>query len=156
MPLTRHDPWIFLAAGGVALGLILWKRQDEPTTSTTAAPSPSPRMRSFGEAIARAEGFFVRGSVPDRANNPGDLKLGGTTINGITVYPSAAEGWAALYRQLGLIATGRSKYYKPTMTIRQMGDVWAPGSENAPGIWAANVAKLLGVSVDTPVNQWLA
>jgi hypothetical protein len=164
MALTKHDPWVFLAAGGVALGLILWRKQDEPAPSATASPAPSPAMRLLGEAIARAEGFFVSGSIPDRANNPGNLKIGTVSglqplSNGISVFPSRDAGWAALYRQLGLIATSKSKVYTsgPLTTIREMGNKWAPGGiENVAGQWASSVAKILGVSVDTPLSRWLA
>jgi hypothetical protein len=107
-------------------------------------------------AIAKAEGYNVPGSIPDRANNPGNLKLGGTTINGVTVYPSDDAGWSALYRQLGLIVSGGSDYYSLNMTIRQMGDIWAPsGDRNVPGAWARNVAAGLGVTVETPLRAVL-
>lgn len=149
-----------MAAAGVAVGLLLWKRQDDPPSSVTTPPAPSPGAKAFAEAIARAEGFYLAGSIPAKTNNPGDLKLPNTATygsSGITVFATAAEGWAALYRQLWLISTGRSSYYRNTMTIRQMGDVYAPSADrNIPGAWATNVAKYLGVSVDTPIGQFLA
>ncbi len=159
--LTRYDPWVFLAAGGVGVGVLLFARKPPAETVSAAqgSPAPSPKVSLFAEAIARAEGFFSAGSIPARANNPGDLKAGAPTLTGtsITHYTSTGEGWSALYRQLGLIVNGTSKYYRPTMTIRQMGDVWAPPADkNLPGAWAVNVANRLGVSVDTPLSRVLA
>ena len=156
---TKYDGWIFLATAGVAVGLLLWQRQDEPAPALSTSPAPSPGARLFAEAIARAEGFYQAGSIPARTNNPGDLKLGAPThgSSGITVFATLEQGWAALYRQLNLISTGRSAYYRNTMTIRQMGDVYAPSADrNVPGAWANNVARVLGVSVDTPIGKFLA
>lgn len=119
----------------------------------TSYPEP---IRRFATAIAKQEGFYVAGSVPQRANNPGDLKvpnmptLPGTSI---TLFSSAGAGWDALYRQINLILTGRSSYYNLDMTIAQMGRVWTT-TEQAP--WSSNVASFLGVSVDTRLWQVLA
>lgn len=161
---TRYDPWIFLGAGGVAVTLLLTKKPPAETVSAAqGAPAPSPKVSLFAEAVARAEGFYLAGSIPARANNPGDLKAGAPTLKdtAITQYATPEQGWSALYRQLGFIANGTSKYYgagagKPNMTIREMGDVWAPPiDKNVPGAWAVNVANRLGVSVDTPIRAVL-
>lgn len=165
--LTRYDSWIFLGAGGVAAAVLLMAQSKPPAetvSASNATPAPSPKVSLFAEAIARAEGFFSAGTIPARANNPGDLKAGAPTVTGtaITQYATPEQGWAALYRQLGFIANGTSKYYgagagKPNMTIREMGDIWAPPVDrNIPGAWAVNVANRLGVSVDTPIRTVLA
>ena len=39
-----------------------------------AAVAPSPRVVQFAHAIAQAEGFYVKGSIPNRCHNAGDLK----------------------------------------------------------------------------------
>jgi len=104
-------------------------------------------------AIANAEGFNVSGSIPQRANNPGDLVLGdigyGTLgSGGITVFPSIDAGWAALANQINLIASGQSTAgYSPTMTIEQVGAIY---SGDSTGNWANNVAAYLGVSSSAP------
>lgn len=141
---------------GVAalLALALWHRRSigSAVTATTTRG-----VRALAEAIAKAEGYYVAGSIPSRRNNPGNLKLPHFGGDGIDAFPTAAEGWAALYRQIEIIASGRSAYYTPTMTIRQIGDVWAPSTDrNVPGAWARNVATALGVPVDTPIAQVLA
>jgi len=100
-------------------------------------------------AIANAEGFNVARSIPQTANNPGDLELGdigyGTLGEGITVFGSIDDGWAALANQINLIVTGSSSHYSPNATLAQVGQTWS-GSSN----WANNVAAYLGVSVNTP------
>jgi hypothetical protein len=119
----------------------------------TSYPQP---IQRFGQAIARQEGFYVTGSVPQRANNPGDLKIPNMpTLPGtsITLFPSADAGWSALYRQLMLILSGQSSYYHPDMTIAEMGRVWTT-TEQVP--WSTNVSAFLGVPTSTPLWQVLA
>ena len=104
------------------------------------------------EAIAQAEGFNVAGSIPQQANNPGDLVLGnignGTLgTAGITVFGSVDDGWAALANQINLIVSGGSAYYSPMATLAQVGTTW---SGSAASTWANNVASILGVSLNTP------
>ena len=60
-------------------------------------------------AIAHQEGYFIPGSLPNRNNNPGDLRHAhGENHPGnpdaVGDYPTATLGWDALQRQLGLYA----------------------------------------------------
>ncbi len=102
------------------------------------------------QAIAQAEGFYVAGSIPQTANNPGDLEVGdvgyGTLGQGITVFGSVNDGWEALANQINLIVSGQSSNYSPTETLAQVGATYSGGDPN----WANNVASILGVSVNTP------
>jgi len=102
-------------------------------------------------AIAKAEGFLVPGSLPQRANNPGNLKLGGETIGGKTIFSTVQEGWQALYHQIDLMLSGQSRYYSPDMTIRQVAGIYT-GHDNEEA-WAKIVAGQLGVSPDTPIGS---
>src|SRR5215471_15765462 len=90
----------------VAAGLILYllsNRQELfgdvlPVSDSGGASPPPPVVTSdvvsrLSEAIARAEGFYVSGSIPQRQNNPGDLTAGGT----IMTFATAADGWNALH-----------------------------------------------------------
>lgn len=116
---------------------------------------PEHRLQAFIAAIGRAEGANVPGSVPDRANNPGDMKVGDVglgTINGITIFATDADGERALERQLDLIVTGRSHVYSADMTIAEMAEKWTTTESSA---WAANVAAALGVSVNTRLADLL-
>jgi len=103
-------------------------------------------VNRIGIAIAHAEGFYVNGSIPQLANNPGDLRLGdvgyGTLGEGITVFKDADEGWTRLFHQVERMLTGKSPYYPPTMTLAEMGMTYSGGDPN----WAKNVAAALGVS----------
>jgi hypothetical protein len=96
-------------------------------------------IKLFARAIAYAEGFGVPNAIPTVRNNPGDLKLprdGGA----ISTFPTVADGWDALYRQLQLIVSGRSSYYSIDMTIAAMGRVWTATEQQA---WTSNVVSYL-------------
>lgn len=124
-----------------------------PYGGATSYPEP---IKRFATAIARQEGFYVTGSVPQLANNPGDLKVPGlATLPGtsITKFQTAAAGFDALYRQLYLILTNRSTYYDMGMTIEDMSRIWTATEQ---GAWARNVSAFLGVSPATPLYQVLA
>jgi hypothetical protein len=115
----------------------------------------SVRASRFAQAIAKAEGFGIPSAIPTRANNPGDLKLPGASPlpgTSITMFATVAEGWQALERQLMLIATGQSAFYRPTMTIAEMAKVWTATEQDA---WARNVAASLGVSTNTQIGALL-
>lgn len=121
-------------------------------------------IRWFGEAISYAEGFPVAGSIPQRANNPGDLVIpnwGGQTLGAerISVFSSPAEGWRRLYAQLQLIVNGGSHVYTLNMTIREMAHKW---TRTQPDQWAQNVANRLqsrwaygDVTPDTVIGEIL-
>lgn len=112
----------------------------------------SERVRRFAEAVARAEGWYATGpGTPNRgqrANNPGNIMSPEWTL---VQYATPEDGWAALYRQIDLALTGRSRYYKPTMSIWQMAETYVghAGWED----WARNVARFLGVTVHTPIGE---
>lgn len=110
---------------------------------------------AFADAIAWAEGYYVPGSRPNRNNNPGDLTVDtigkGTGKDGpYIIYGTAADGWAALRRQVELMFTGQSRYYKPNMTIAQVASRYTTTEQSA---WASNVASRLGVSVQTRLDE---
>jgi hypothetical protein len=114
--------------------------------------APTNQVQAIAKAIARAEGFYVQGSIPQRANNPGDLKLGDKgygLIDDKTVFPSPGQGWNALYHEVQLILDNKSKYYNSGMTIAEVGQVYSGGDPN----WAQNVADTLGVDTETPIGQ---
>lgn len=99
----------------------------------------------LGKAIAHAEGFGVSGAVPTRAHNPGDLKIpnwnGATTgTEGISVFLTDEQGWAALYDQLLRIQIGNSHIYSLSMTFQQFANHWTD-TENQN--WIENVTYLL-------------
>jgi hypothetical protein len=137
------------------VGFLIWRRKPIATVTTSEAfdlssiggpvTYPAP-IKRFAEAIARAEGFYVAGSIPQRAHNPGDLKMpnwtGPTLGSGISVFQSDGAGWSALYRQLWIIVTGSSGNYYLDMSIEQMAAKWTATEQSA---WARNVAGFLAV-----------
>lgn len=114
-------------------------------------------LRVFARAIAFAEGYGVPGAIPTVRNNPGDLKLP-SSGGAITTFASAVEGWAALYRQLDLIVTGRSNVYTIGMTIGEMARRYTATEQT---IWTGNVVKYLQkngypqVTAQTPLRDVL-
>jgi hypothetical protein len=122
---------------------------------TGGLPGSSYIQQAFAEAIARAEGFYVAGSRPQRNNNPGDLMANGQFI----AYSTVSDGWAALLNQVSMMFSGGpGTIYDPSMTIGQVAQYYVDGP-NATGMspgasaWAANVANYLGVSTSTTLNN---
>lgn len=114
-------------------------------------------VERMSRAIAQAEGFYVAGSIPARANNPGDIKVpnwsGAKLGEGISVFPTIGEGWSRLYRQLNLIASGQSRVYTLGDSIASMSVKWT-GSDNAAA-WASIVASALGTETDALLAEVL-
>jgi hypothetical protein len=103
-------------------------------------------------AIARAEGFFVPGSLPARLNNPGSLKDPST--GQLRAFTTIEEGWAALKQQIVRMLNGTSAFYKPSMTIREVAAIYTGGDK--PAAWANIVAQTLGVNPDTQLQDIVA
>lgn len=78
-------------------------------------------------AVASAEGFFVNGALPNRDNNPGDLRAAPWLTNPVIVdgfwnAATAAEGIAGCHHQVALdIARGYS--------LRTLIYAWAPPTD---------------------------
>ena len=159
-----------IVIGGAALLLLRAKSSNADDGSaggglnimtTLGIGTVTPQIADFARAIATAEGFYVAGSIPRLANNPGNLVIpnwSGPTIGSerISVFPTVTEGWNRLYRQLALIVNGQSRVYSLDMTIAQMGNKWAPGgAANVPGAWANNVARMLEVPPNATLRSVL-
>jgi len=157
------DRWLVGIA--VAVGIVsIWKRRAplEPPGQGGDSDIFEPgttnygdSVRTFANAIAYAEGYGIPGAIPTVANNPGDLVIPGwqPTLGsaGIAVFDSVEYGWSRLYRQIALIIKGDSSYYRLSMSLADMGRIYAGGDPN----WARNVASYLGVSTATTLGQVL-
>jgi hypothetical protein len=118
------------------------------------------RVETFAHAIARTEGFYIKGTIPNRYHNPGDLKImeRGQKYPGQigvgkaqhVIFRNDAAGYAALYHQIDKILTGESKLYTKNMTLLQMGKLYAQNSR----LWAKNLAHNLGVPVTTTLKEF--
>ncbi|HUD11443.1 MAG TPA: hypothetical protein VMS08_03460 [Candidatus Saccharimonadia bacterium] len=111
-------------------------------------------MSKLAELIAQEEGFNVPGSVPNRDNNPGNLRHSSHSFhnpgdpNGIGIIPTSAEGWEDLENQLQLFAARG-------LTLEQMIYIFAPPSENNSAAYLAFVANGLGCLPGTLVSDCL-
>jgi hypothetical protein len=125
-----------------------------------SAPAPE-RVNSLASAIADAEGFGVRGVIPTRYHNPGDLKTipaaaklpGQKSIGkgGHVVFKSDAAGWAALKDQIAKMVDGRSKHFNADMTFAQVAKRYAGNWRP----WVKIVTKELGVTPNTTLGTYL-
>lgn len=119
------------------------------------------KLDSLCHAIAHAEGYFKKGTIPNRYRNPGDLKSrpgllpleGQVRLGkaGHIVFKSDAAGWAALREYLTGIAEGRRKHYAASMTLSATSRVYAQRWQP----WLHIVTKELGVAGSTPINMYL-
>lgn len=113
------------------------------------AASPSP-YDHIADVITEIENSQVK-------NNPGGLKQSGpypTDSEGRTEYPTHQAGRQALINQLADINSGRSKYYKPGMSILDFAKVWAPDDPAHPHQsenWANNAASKFGLQITDPM-----
>jgi len=105
----------------------------------------------LASAISVAEGFPVLNSAPNRAHNPGSLKLKGyptTGTEGISVFESDDDGWTHLYDEIELIRTDKSHVYNTDMTFD---DFAMEYTDTQHSIWLNNVLsklKSFGYNVD--------
>lgn len=83
-------------------------------------------------------------------NNPGALKEAGKLRKFLTY----EEGWKALIRQLTIACTGQSQYYKPTNSLLQFFEIYAPKwDNNDPVKYANECAQYLKVPVTTQIQE---
>jgi hypothetical protein len=107
----------------------------------------------LAQLIAQYEGFYVPGSLPQRDNNPGDLRHSPHSEHSgdpdaIGQIDTPQDGWEDLERQLQL-------YADRGMTLGQAIGEFAPPTENNTNAYLQFVCKGLGCSADTPVSQVL-
>lgn len=116
------------------------------------------------DAIQEKEGWFApgqnqrypSGSVSYRHNNPGNLRYSRYEIDndGYSYFGSYETGRMALRYQLEIAACGESNVYKPTDTLFQFFEKYAPSSDdNDPGAYALFVAQKLNVPPTTEISK---
>jgi hypothetical protein len=123
------------------------------------------KAQELAVAIARAEGFFVAGSLPQRSNNPGDMELGNNgwgLIDAKTVYGKAdwnadlddkTDGCSALRRECAAILTGASAVYNMNDTFVILADKWTGG--DSPETWLSAVIDHLGVLATMTLREYV-
>lgn len=106
--------------------------------------------------IATEEGFFKSGTLPQRNNNPGDLRHSPHSQhdprdpNAIGKIDTVTDGWADLERQIQVDASRG-------LTLQQAIYSWAPPTENDTAQYLQFVIDGFGGAVDaeTPLKQVL-
>ena len=117
-------------------------------------------IQRLAQAIAKAEGFYTKGTIPQRCFNPGDIKAVhgwtypghvGVCKGGLIRFKNATYGWQALYGQLEKVAARESKVYTPEMTLNQAAHKYAGDWRT----WARNVAHNINVTPGTTLAELL-
>jgi hypothetical protein len=114
-------------------------------------------VERLAEAIAEFEGFYVKGTLAERNNNPGNLiwsPFMAGQRDGFAYFNSKADGWKALKYQITLIFDGNSQYYQPMMSIQKFVDVWAStSSQEERDNYSEFIAERFGVGVWNKLNE---
>jgi hypothetical protein len=108
------------------------------------------------EAMARQEGFYVKGSRPQRNNNPGDIEYGKFarahgaigTDGRFAIFPDAETGFAAMRALLASAYKG--------LTVAEALNKYAPPVENETNVYLAHVCGWAGVTPEEPIDELLA
>lgn len=126
-------------------------------------PVTTDKIDLLAQAIATAEGWTNPNPnvVPRRAHNPGDLTrsfgqptVGVANSEGVLKFADDNAGWSALKAEATAMLTGGSHVYAPSMTIRQVAAKYTGG--DAADSWAQNAARVLGISPDQTLEDFLA
>jgi hypothetical protein len=143
--------------GLLILGAVVSGASGSGASDSEIPTAPNAVVGAIANAIATAEGYFTgSGSVPFDQNNPGDLtdyaSLYGANDAGITIFPSIAAGWNALYEKVQNILSGNSDVYDASDSLETIGQTWADDA----GEWASNVAASLGISTSDSLSDYAA
>lgn len=124
------------------------------TASALAQDIVSPtKVEALAHAIARAEGFYVKGSLPNRLHNPGDIRLlpgqhiagqVGLDKHNYVIFKNDGEGFAALCNLLNHIAEDSSNRYSVHMTFAAFARKYVGGPDWS--VWLKIICKKLAVS----------
>jgi hypothetical protein len=116
------------------------------------------KVSQMATAIARTEGFYTTGTIPNRYHNPGDLRASiknaypgqtGLAKHGYVVFKSDAWGWAALEKQIQMIIDGDSQHFDQSMTFAQIARIYAASPE-----WPKTLCKILKISPALTIQEY--
>lgn len=111
-------------------------------------------MSKLAQVMATEEGYFVTGSLPQRRNNPLDLRHSphashdGEGPNDIGNIDTPEDGWLDADEQL-------QKYAARGLTVAQMVAILAPPSENNTAQYIDYVCKTLPCAPEMLVRDAL-
>lgn len=109
-----------------------------------------PNVHTLADAIARTEGFYSKGTIPNRYHNPGDIRSRlphaypgqvGLNRSGYVIFRSDRYGWAALHAQIQRVIDGTSTQYDQSMTFAEIAKVYATDPR-----WKKSVCKILKIT----------
>ena len=119
------------------------------------------KLNTLTQAIAHAEGFYKKGTIPQRYRNPGDLKSrpglpplpGQIRLGkaGHIIFCSENAGWEALRVYVQKIVNGASRHYVAHTTLAQLSRVYAQRWQP----WLRIATKELGVPASTRLEEYL-
>ena len=93
-----------------------------------------------GSQLTKEE--YAKASHSRKLCNPGNIK----NIHGeFITFNTYEEGWTYLKNYIQRACTGQHKAYKPTFTIRQFFEVYAPDGSAIINNYSSFVAKHMGV-----------
>ncbi|WP_158780596.1 hypothetical protein [Pantoea sp. BAV 3049] len=137
---------------------LLKQGSDQPDAMPGVTASATASRNWLLEKYRQANGAVNRylpewaggsGNLPDRNNNPGNLRpVGG---GGFRSFGTALEGWGAMRNQLMRYFTGKTTG-KALKTITDIVSTWAPSSENDTGKYISDISKWMGVAPDAALN----
>lgn len=95
-------------------------------------------------------------NIPQRNNNPGNIKQGGmadkyaTGVDqyGHLIFPDTNTGFQAMQEDIQAKVSGQSQWLPANPTIAQLGKVYAEDPN-----WSTSVSRILGVSPSTPTQS---
>ncbi len=118
------------------------------------------KVNDLATAISHAEGFGIRGTIPSRYHNPGDLRTrpespplaGQVRIGkaGHIVFKDDEAGKAALRQCILQMMDGRSRHFHSDMTLNQVARVYAENWRP----WVKAVSRELGVPPTTTLRAY--
>jgi hypothetical protein len=110
----------------------------------------------LANAISAMEGYNTPGTLARINNNPGNIRtwagIGRDRLNrGYVVFPSATDGWNALYKLVDDYIDGRYHGGRSPNLV-EMFRTYAPAADsNDPDHYARFVASRTGLSLSTPL-----
>jgi hypothetical protein len=118
------------------------------------------KVNDLATAISHAEGFGIRGTIPSRYHNPGDLKARPDSVPlagqvrigkaGAIVFKDDEAGKAALRDYIHKMIDGRSGHFHSNMTLNQVARVYAENWRP----WVKIVSTELGVPPSTTLRAY--
>jgi hypothetical protein len=132
---------------------ILTRRAKEQNPNASPEEIDSLVEQSYGVLVGAGP---VSGNLPQRNNNPGNVKSGGladdlaigTDDQGHLIFASPEDGMKALTMDLRAKVDGKSQWLPANPTIAQLGAVYAEDPN-----WPVAVSRMLGVSPDTKTKS---